>query len=234
MPTLLLRLKGPQQSWGTDSRFRSRETGIMPSKSGVLGLLAAAQGRSREADLSDLVGLSFAVRVDQPGTLMIEFHTARAPGSKNPSLSYRHFRADAAFMAAVSGRQELIEGLSQAIDSPAFPLFLGRRSFPAPWDLNAGVFEEESGAQLLRDLDRAPWLASAWFRKQSPTEVRLPIYRDARPGEPGDTVADVPLSFDSRHRQYATRRMVLDQPVVVTNEMGREPRDPFFEEVKEA
>ncbi|OKL52914.1 type I-E CRISPR-associated protein Cas5/CasD [Bowdeniella nasicola] len=234
MPTLLLRLKGPQQSWGTDSRFRSRQTGIVPSKSGVLGLLAAAQGRPREADLSDLVGLSFAVRVDQPGSLMVDYHTARAPGAKNPNLSHRHYRADAAFMAAVSGPSDLIQGLSEAIDNPAFPLFLGRRSCPVPWDLNAGVFEDETGADLLRDLGRVPWLAAEWYRRKAPTEVRLPIYRDAHRGEQGDTTADVPLSFDPRHRRYATRHVVVDQPVVVDNELGQAPRDPFFDDVKEA
>ncbi len=44
MSTLLLRLAGPMQSWGTQSRFTERDTGREPSKSGVVGLLAAAVG----------------------------------------------------------------------------------------------------------------------------------------------------------------------------------------------
>ena len=48
MPTLLLRLVGPMQSWGTTSRFDERDTGKEPSKSGVVGLLAAALGIDRE------------------------------------------------------------------------------------------------------------------------------------------------------------------------------------------
>lgn len=48
MPTLLLRLVGPMQSWGTTSRFDQRDTGKDPSKSGVIGLLAAAMGIDRE------------------------------------------------------------------------------------------------------------------------------------------------------------------------------------------
>ena len=47
MPTLLLRLVGPMQSWGTASRFDQRDTGKEPSKSGVVGLLAAAAGIDR-------------------------------------------------------------------------------------------------------------------------------------------------------------------------------------------
>lgn len=42
MSTLLLRLAGPMQSWGTDSKFDVRRTGREPSKSGVIGLVAAA------------------------------------------------------------------------------------------------------------------------------------------------------------------------------------------------
>ncbi|MEL0526021.1 CRISPR-associated protein Cas5, partial [Neisseria gonorrhoeae] len=57
MSVLLLRLKGPQQSWGVSSRYRTREAGQEPSKSGVVGLLAAAEGRPRDADLQDLADL---------------------------------------------------------------------------------------------------------------------------------------------------------------------------------
>lgn len=234
MSTLLLRLKAPQQSWGTDSRFRSRETGLMPSKSGVLGLLAAAQGRARDADLTDLVGLAFAVRVDQPGRLMIDYHTARLPGAKNSALSHRHYRVDAAYATAVSGPDELIAGISEAIDNPAFPLYLGRRSCPAPVCLNGGVFPDDEPESLLRDLERAPWLASEWYRKECPTEVRLPIYRDAAAGEIGESVQDVPVSFDPRHRRHSTRKVVQAPPVRIANGDGQTPRDPFFQTVMEA
>lgn len=233
MSTLLLRLKAPQQSWGTDSRFRYRATGLMPSKSGVLGLLAAAQGRARDADLTDLVGLSFAVRVDQPGRLMVDYHTARRPGAKNSALSHRHYRVDAAYAAAVSGPASLIEGLSDAIDAPVFPLFLGRRSCPAPVCLNGGTFPDSEPEALLRDLERAPWLASEWYRKESPVDVRLPIYRDAAAGEVGESVQDIPVSFDPRHRQHSTRKVVQAPPVQVENADGCTPRDPFFQTVME-
>lgn len=47
MSTLLLRLAGPVQSWGIDSKFEVRRTENAPSKSGVTGLLAAALGIQR-------------------------------------------------------------------------------------------------------------------------------------------------------------------------------------------
>ena len=44
MSILLLRLAGPMQSWGTQSRFLVRDTGMEPSKSGVIGLLSPLWG----------------------------------------------------------------------------------------------------------------------------------------------------------------------------------------------
>ena len=67
MGTLLLRLAAPLQSWGEDSKFETRRTRREPTKSGVIGLLAAALGRRRDEPLDDLRGLRFAVRVDQEG-----------------------------------------------------------------------------------------------------------------------------------------------------------------------
>lgn len=67
MPTLLIRLQGPLQSWGTRSRFDHRDTWPYPTKSGVVGLLAAALGRDRREDVSDLAALRMGVRVDRKG-----------------------------------------------------------------------------------------------------------------------------------------------------------------------
>ena len=65
MGTLLLRLAAPMHSWGNDSRCEVRRTGKEPTKSGVIGLLAAALGRNRADSLDDLCSLRFGVRVDQ-------------------------------------------------------------------------------------------------------------------------------------------------------------------------
>ena len=73
MPTLLLRLAGPMQSWGISSRFSIRDTGMEPSKSGVIGLVCAALGKPRDESTTDdaefrqLTQLKMAVRVDRQG-----------------------------------------------------------------------------------------------------------------------------------------------------------------------
>ena len=51
MSTLLLRLAAPMQSWGISSKFDRRTTNMEPTRSGVIGMLAAAMGLSREEPL---------------------------------------------------------------------------------------------------------------------------------------------------------------------------------------
>ena len=77
MKTLLMRLAGPMQSWGTQSQFRERDTGLEPSKSGVIGLLCAALGRPREESVADLAAL------DRKSTRLNSSHSglSRMPSS---------------------------------------------------------------------------------------------------------------------------------------------------------
>src|SRR4051794_18002567 len=116
MSVLLLTLTGPLQSWGSSSRFVRRGTETAPTKSGVLGLLAAAQGRRRTDPLEDLAGLRFGVRIDQPGRLVRDFQTARSlDGRQTMPLSYRFYLADAVFLAAVEGDPALLDVLADAL-----------------------------------------------------------------------------------------------------------------------
>ena len=111
MSTLLLRLAAPIQAWGSDSRFEVRRTGREPTKSGVIGLLAAALGRSRADNLEDLCQLRFGVRVDQEGQLLRDFHTAH-PENKHPYVTQRYYLCDAAFLVGLeSDHGELLQQL---------------------------------------------------------------------------------------------------------------------------
>lgn len=67
MTVLLLRLAGPLQAWGVKSRFTIRATELAPTKSGIIGMLAAAVGRRRTDPIEDFLSLRFGVRKDQPG-----------------------------------------------------------------------------------------------------------------------------------------------------------------------
>ncbi|WP_346845880.1 type I-E CRISPR-associated protein Cas5/CasD [uncultured Rothia sp.] len=228
MKTLLLKLKGPLQSWGDSSRYRFRSTHTEPTKSGVLGLLAAAQGRARTDEIADLAALDFGVRIDQPGTLERDYQTAREPGAKASNLSTRYYLADAVFIAAVSGSDEVIDGLAEAIKAPQYPLYLGRRSCPANPDLLLGVHEDG-----LEDALRAePWHAAQWHRATRASIVHLPVFRDARKGEQGDSIRDTPESFSQENRAYRWRMVYEASPVTLENPSGQKHSDPFLETVR--
>ncbi|MDN5725325.1 MAG: type I-E CRISPR-associated protein Cas5/CasD, partial [Propionibacteriales bacterium] len=202
MSVLVLRLAGPLQSWGDDSRYERRETRREPSKSGVLGLLAAAQGRRRTDPVEDLMNLRFGVRVDQPGTVLTDYQTVHVNGyEKPPKLTYRQYVADAAFVAAVEGDKTLINSLAEAIQQPAFIPFLGRRSCPVEGQILLGV----ESSDVRTALDKQAWVASAWHRQRQPTRVTLDAFADAEPGEPAERRHDNPGSFASDDRRYAVR-----------------------------
>ena len=59
------------------------------------------------------------------------------------------------------------------------------------------------------------WQVPEYRRKDFPSPVALRILRDALPGERGDLVQDIPVSFSSEHRQYASREVVSVEPVLV-------------------
>ena len=133
MATLLLRLAAPLQAWGADSKFETRKTGREPTKSGVIGLLAAALGlrRDEREALLRLTGLRFGVRVEREGQLLVDYHTAKTQDEKTSYVTYRHYLQDAVFLAGIESTDTaLLQQLQQALLHPAFPLYLGRRCCP--------------------------------------------------------------------------------------------------------
>ncbi|MGC5344085.1 type I-E CRISPR-associated protein Cas5/CasD [Streptomyces sp. DT171] len=220
MSVLLLRLAGPLQAWGSAARFTRRTTENAPTKSGVLGLLAAAQGRTRRADLSDLAALEFGVRVDQPGARLRDFQTAHhADTQKAMPLSERFYLTDAVFVAGVRGEGRLIDALYEALLEPVFLPYLGRRSCPPSLPVTMGEPRDIGLEEALRE---APWQASAWYRRELanfqessaassdvdpvPAPEDLDLLLDCPAGElPDVTLRDLPLSFDPSHRRYGLR-----------------------------
>ena len=210
MAVLLLRLAGPMQAWGVRSRFTVRSTELAPTKSGVIGMLAAAVGRRRTDPIEDLIKLRFGVRKDQPGTVIRDFHTARTlDGRSSMPLSNRYYLADAVFLAGIEGDEALLEGIDEALRHPAFPLYLGRRSCPPTHPVSLGLRE----AALLDALRAEPWLASEWFRRRRREGLNAEILIDQeavpikeRAGDARGS-RDVPLSFDPRRRDYGFREV---------------------------
>jgi len=199
MSTLLLRLAAPLQAWGTDSKFEVRRTNREPSKSGVIGLLAAALGLRRDADLSKLSALRFGVRVDRNGEVIKDFHMAKA--EKTSYLTYRYYLSDAIFLVGLESEdRSFLEQIERALRNPCFPLFLGRRSCPPTLPLVLGIREDALETALRGEENQNKDLKSI---RQSHRYIRL----DCGVGEQeGAVVQDLPISFNPMKREFAYRR----------------------------
>jgi CRISPR system Cascade subunit CasD len=212
MSVLMLRLAGPLQSWGASARFVRRTTESAPTKSGVIGMLAAAQGLDRGDDtgLARLAALRFGVRIDQPGTRIRDFQTAHhAVTGKSMPLSERFYLADAVFTAALEGDPELLDDLHAALRAPVHPLFLGRRSCPPAVPVELAVHDNG----LHQALHNEPWHAADWYQKLRRRDLTVPltVLREPAPDEHhGDTLRDQPLSFAAAHRRHALRSVVTE------------------------
>ncbi len=204
MPTLLLRLAGPLQSWGVQSRFEVRDTGLEPSKSGVVGLLCAALGRPRTAAIDDLAALKMGARADREGIMARDYHVAqqvlKASGGIKPTQpSNRYYLADAAFLVGFEGANlDLLHALHAALHDPVWPLYLGRKAFVPgePVWLADGLREN---ASLLEALRAYPWLGRD--SQKLPERLRLVLEDEAG----SEVRPDQPLSF--AERTFAPRRV---------------------------
>jgi CRISPR system Cascade subunit CasD len=136
VPALALRLHGPLQSWGGPTIGDNRPTLSFPTRSGVLGLLAACLGirRSDGVRLSALArGARVHVRVDARGTPLIDDQTIQnhpeASTTRQTIQSKRTYLCDASFTAVVvPGSAITVAEVEDAVRRPVFAPFLGRRS----------------------------------------------------------------------------------------------------------
>jgi CRISPR system Cascade subunit CasD len=226
MRTLLLRFAGPMQSWGVQSRFSVRDTGLEPSKSGVVGLLCAALGRPRTAPVVDLASLRMGVRCDREGHLERDYHTAggdRRPGGAGVAkahgrggdtvVSERYYLADAAFLVGLEGGDSsFLADLDAALCRPKWALYLGRKAFVPGEPVRVGIQQGPVESVLAG----FPWTArvpgeAARAREDAvrgePWHLRVILESPAGP----DTEPrwDVPLSFAAGDRRFALRHVRL-------------------------
>lgn len=83
---LLFRLYGPLASWGDIAVGTHRPSYDHPSKSAVMGLIAAAVGirRNEENKHRELAeAYNFAVLVNSPGVFLRDYHTAQIPSASS-------------------------------------------------------------------------------------------------------------------------------------------------------
>jgi CRISPR system Cascade subunit CasD len=150
MQCLIFRLYGPLASWGVTAIGGVRSSASMPTRSAIIGLVGAALGiRRDEEDKLDALSRSItvAVKAESEGTSLRDYHTAQTPSVEkkalwthrkaelefasnvNTVLSSRDYRADGHWLVGLVGNANAsypLEDIYAALQSPVFPLYLGR------------------------------------------------------------------------------------------------------------
>ena len=215
---LALRLEGPLQSWGYEDRYNRRNTGLLPTKSGVLGICCAAMGIPRGSErerkeLPLLAALNFLSLSDipprskstTPATIsrMEDFHTIqntrKADGKiKDTHITYRTYLCDARNGAILSGNADLLTRLAESLQDPVWGMWLGRKACIPSAPVFAGLFPTEAEALVPLLGDR-------------PLSGYLYTRDEATLGKGTDALLDHPITY-SGVRQFTSRRIHLHRP----------------------
>jgi CRISPR system Cascade subunit CasD len=239
---LILRLAGPLQSWGEHSAFADRDTLRFPTRSGLIGLLASAQGRPRGASLRDYEPLRITVRIDRPGVLISDFHTIGGGRPRHQTVptaegkrrsvetativTRRHYLADAVFTAAIEGPDTTIEGLATALKQPHWPPYLGRRSCSPDQPL---LLKAEASDPVGDLRTKVPVPAKLHPGKEP--QLDFVVEGDRDDAETVTELADVPESFAPLDRRYRRRAVAIHpQSILRTLWIGsiRDYREALF------
>lgn len=206
MKTILLKLSGPMQAFGTSSNFETRYTDYYPSKSAIVGMLAASLGYRRDDSRIERINeIDFAVRVDQKPNLIRDYQIAqkyKINGTLERNyVTNRYYLEDGIFIVAIGARDELIDELYEALNRPYFQVFMGRRSCPPPADFILNLVEEEP-IEALKNLS---WQASSYFKRRNKF-YKANIYADnalieGRKIRRNDRV----ISFSQKRREFSIR-----------------------------
>ncbi len=200
MTALMLRLAGPTQAWDSRRRLSDYDgrrgsyagpADLMPTYSGVVGMLAAALGLPRDSDQSRLGGLDIIVRVDQPGRQRGEFRSSRrvdGAGKVVVQGFVEQMLDDAAFLVGIGAPEAVLDEIEAALRRPAYPLFLGKRECPITLPLILG----RSDLPVVDAVRSWPSIASEWARDErhvpavfgSPDPVVLRLRRTPRLPDP--------------------------------------------------
>lgn len=226
MKFLVFHLHGPLASWGDIAVGEVRPSFAAPTRSALLGLLAAAKGirREEQSRLDALAEqLSFAVRVDHAGTFIEEYQTISLPkgrghesartrkeelwySKENTLQTYRGHYTDAAYTVFVTSTDEkLLSDLQQALKTPTFVPYLGRKACPLDIPMIPRVISETGlGDALVSAQSEFPQAVLALFQGTNVSPRR-------RQDVPRRVIADAsfdtwkPLSTEERNNEPGNR-----------------------------
>jgi len=209
---LALRLEGPLQSWGFDSQYNRRNTGLMPTKSAIAGMCCAALGYTRGGDNEGTFLSMFnkirmtAIAIPRNGLKKVfpvrrvqDYHTVqntRTANGKNKDchITHRQYLTDAAFGILLVGDATHLVEIATALADPIWGIWLGRKSCIPSAPVLAGLKDNHEDALHLL-IGEKPLEA---FTRQEEVEN----FADGR-----DSLPDIALSFSIERRQFSPRRV---------------------------
>lgn len=228
---LALLLDGPMQSWGFSSRFTRRTTALHPTKSGVVGLIAAALGVDKHGpDEAVQIGRLAALECttitlpkkrgerELPMLRLSDYHTIgggydkgtdwmKKPRAANGAtletvLSERHYLLEARFGVLLEGEGDWLEEIATKLRNPTWGLWLGRKCCIPAAPVLVGTADGKAAAWRLL-------LARAGYTEEmSIEEFDHVIEGGEAEGLDGDWIHDNPVAFGAAIGQrHAPRRI---------------------------
>ena len=165
---LIFQIYAPLTSWGEPAVGEIRHSNIIPSRSALLGFLAAALGIQRDDDHIEVFNQHYHVAVRpfiSKSSWFSDFHTVQMPKAnkkevfytrfdeirRNPQdletlLTKREYYNDVYYQIVITetnGAPYSVKQIQQALLTPVFPLYVGRKNSPLSLPLAPVVYDGE-------------------------------------------------------------------------------------------
>ena len=209
---LALRLEGPFQSWGFDSQYNRRNTGLMPTKSAIAGMCCAAlglpRGSEKEQEFLTAFGLVRMTPIaiprnrdnkELPVRRLQDYHTVQntktAEGkNKDCHITHRQYLTDASFGVLLEGELSLLKQIADALENPIWGIWLGRKACIPSAPIFAGLKDNRDEALRL-------------IIGEKPIETFIRQEEVENFAEGRDSLPDAPVSFATERRLFSPRRV---------------------------
>jgi CRISPR system Cascade subunit CasD len=227
MPALSFYLDAPMQSWGASSKYQYRETNSFPTKSAIIGIIAAAMGIDKHAadestKLAPLTELLLTVvKIGKTSSRLTDFHTIGGGYDKSASLrekmsipqkasgapfgtviTRRSYLTDAAFIAILEGDSAILEEASAALLNPKWGVWFGRKNCLPATPLTPTIAGNRSTA-LAEILEAIPGLEpltldSCEYQEEHPIPADGVFYQSDQPVAYGQHHGPIPAAYRAR------------------------------------
>ena len=229
--TLLLTMHAPMQAWvNEESRFNDKYALDHVTKSGLIGMIAACQGRERGSDLSDLAALPYGVRIDNP-YMVLEYDyqvtrtmmKCKGNWERKSTVSTRYYYADAMFVSGIeSSDKDVLDQITYDIQNYRYAPYFGRRYCQPSSPLLPRIRQSD----LYTALSEEPWSASEYMQEviiqkhlkntKAGEPLRLRILTECQSSEADYMDMTYPISFSRECRRYAYSCLKEAEPKIIS------------------